>query len=273
MSERALERIALEKSLWNALHNDELALYYQPQFDSASRRITGVEALLRWQTGNDEPVLPGRFLSIAEQSDLIHAIGDCVLQKACAQLAEFRALGFTDLQVAVNLAPRQLHKREIYPRIAALLSEQALEPSRLVLEISEDLFLQDSSGIEQSLRQLREIGVRVSIDDFGTGYSSIGYLKRLPIDQVKIDQSFVRDIPQDADDSAIVRGIITLAHSLRLEVIAEGVENDAQLHFLQNLGCDGIQGFYLSRPLPASKLFAYLRGQALSVAQRQLTLR
>lgn len=269
MGERALERIALEKSLWNALENDELALYYQPQFDGGSRRITGVEALLRWHSGEIDPVLPGRFLSVAEQSDLIHAIGEWVLQGACRQLALFRLWGLTDLQVAVNLTPRQLHRRELYARIAALVSEQAIEPSRLVLEISEDLFLQDSSGIVQSLQKLREIGVRVSIDDFGTGYSSIGYLKRLPIDQVKIDKSFIHDIPYGADDSAIVRGIITLAHSLRLEVIAEGVENDEQLHFLQDLECDGVQGFYLSRPLPASTLRAYLRGHAVEVIPRQ----
>jgi EAL domain-containing protein (putative c-di-GMP-specific phosphodiesterase class I) len=242
-------------------------LYYQPQFDGASRSITGVEALLRWQSGNTDPILPGRFLAVAEQSDLIHAIGVWVLQKACAQLALFRIWGLTDLQVAVNLTPRQLHRPEIYARIAALVSEQAFEPSRLVLEISEDLFLQDSSGIEKSLRQLRKIGVRVSIDDFGTGYSSIGYLKRLPIDQVKIDKSFVHDVPHGVDDSAIVRGIITLAHSLRLEVIAEGVENDEQLHFLQDLECDGIQGFYLSRPLPSSKLWSYLRGGIVKLGQ------
>jgi diguanylate cyclase (GGDEF)-like protein/PAS domain S-box-containing protein len=262
MSERAMQRVALEKSLWNALRNNELLLYYQPQFDGRNGRITGVEALLRWQTGDGEPMLPGRFLSIAEQSDLIHAIGDWVLQTACAQLAQFRDWGVGDLHVAVNLAPRQLHKRALYPRIAAMIREQGLDSSRLVLELSEDLFLQEASGIEQSLRGLREIGVRVSIDDFGTGYSSIGYLKRLPIDQVKIDKSFVRDVPEGADDSAIVRGIITLAHSLRLEVIAEGVENEAQLHFLKDLECDGIQGFYLSRPLPAQVLHAYLSDRA-----------
>ena len=262
MSERAMRRVALEKSLWNALRSDELRLYYQPQFDGRNGRVTGVEALLRWQTGEGEPMLPDRFLSIAEQSDLIHVMGDWVLQTACAQLAQFRDWGLGDLHVAVNLAPRQLHKRALYPRIAAMIREQGLDSSRLMLEISEDLFLQDASGIEQSLRGLREIGVRVSIDDFGTGYSSIGYLKRLPIDQVKIDKSFMRDVPDGADDSAIVRGIITLAHSLRLEVIAEGVENEAQLQFLKDLECDGIQGFYLSRPLPAQVLHAYLSDPA-----------
>ncbi|HKA01938.1 MAG TPA: EAL domain-containing protein, partial [Candidatus Solibacter sp.] len=224
MSERALERIALEKSLWSAVRNDELVLYYQPQFDRDSRRVTGVEALLRWQMGPGDPVMPAQFLGIAQQTDLIHVIGDWVLQTACAQLAKLRDWGYQDLHLAVNLAPRQLHKRDLLPRIAALVKEQGLEPSLLVLEVSEELFLQEATGIEESLRQLHEIGVRVSIDDFGTGYSSIGYLKRLPIDQLKIDKSFVRDVPQGADDAAIVRGIITLAHSLRMEVIAEGVE-------------------------------------------------
>src|SRR5262249_33428673 len=215
MSERALERIALEKSLWSAVRNDELVLYYQPQFDRDSRRVTGVEALLRWQMGPRDPVMPAQFLGIAQQTDLIHVIGDWVLQTACAQLAKLRDWGYQDFHLAVNLAPRQLHKRDLLPRIAALVKEQGLEPSLLVLEVSEELFLQEATGTEQSLRQLHEIGVRVSIDDFGTGYSSIGYLKRLPIDQLKIDKSFVRDVPQGADDAAIVRGIITLAHSLR----------------------------------------------------------
>ncbi len=262
MSERALERIALEKSLWGALRNAELALYYQPEFDGKRGRIAGLEALLRWQRDGGDPVLPERFLSVAEQSDLIHVMGDWVLQTACAQLAQLRDWGLPDVQVAVNLAPRQLHRRELYPRIAALVREYGIDGPHLVLEISEELFLNDASGIGRSLRGLRDLGVRVSIDDFGTGYSSLSYLKRLPIDQVKIDKSFVHNVPQNADDSAIVRGIITLAHSLRLEVIAEGVENAAQLHFLEGLGCDGMQGFYLSRPLPAPTLRAYLRDHA-----------
>jgi len=262
MSERALERIALEKSLWSALRNAEFSLYYQPEFDGKRGRIAGLEALLRWQKDPGDLVLPARFLSVAEQSDLIHVMGDWVLQTACAQLVQLRDWGLPHLQVAINLAPRQLHKRELYPRIAALIREYGIDASHLVLEISEELFMHDASGIERSLRGLRDLGVRVSIDDFGTGYSSISYLKRLPIDQLKIDKSFVRDVPQNADDSAIVRGIITLAHSLRLEVIAEGIETAAQLHFLEELGCDGMQGFYLSRPLPAPTLRAYLKDQA-----------
>jgi diguanylate cyclase (GGDEF)-like protein/PAS domain S-box-containing protein len=260
MSERALERVALEKSLWGALRNSELTLYYQPEFDRRGGHIVGFEALLRWQRGAGDLVLPGRFLKVAEQSDLIHVMGDWVLQRACAQLAQFRDWGLPELTLAVNLAPRQLHNRELYPRVEELTRQHGIECSSLMLEISEELFLHDFSGVEQSLRELRDIGVRVAIDDFGTGYASIGYLKRLPIDQVKIDKSFVRDVPHNADDSAIVSGIITLAHSLRLEVIAEGVENQAQVRFLEAQACDGMQGFYLSRPLPASALKEYLYG-------------
>ena len=260
MSERALERVALEESLWGALRNAELALYYQPEFDRRGGHILGFEALLRWQRGVNDLVLPKRFLAVAEQSDLIHVIGDWVLQCACAQLAQFREWGLPDLKLAVNLAPRQLHKRELYPRVEELIRQHGIDCSCLVLEINEELFLHDLSGVEQSLRGLRDVGVRVSIDDFGTGYASLGYLRRLPIDQVKIDKSFVRDVPHNADDSAIVSGIITLAHSLRLEVIAEGVENQAQVHFLEAQACDGMQGFYLSRPLPGSALKEYLHG-------------
>jgi diguanylate cyclase (GGDEF)-like protein/PAS domain S-box-containing protein len=259
MTERALERVALEKSLHVALRDNQLLLYYQPQFDTRSGRIAGVEALLRWQTSAPEPLLPGRFLAVAEQSDLIHALGDWVLRTSCAQLAQFRDAGLGHLHVAVNIAPRQLQKPAFQQRIAELVREFQVEPSRLVLEITENLFLQEASGVEATLRAVRDVGVRVSIDDFGTGYSSIGYLKRLPISQVKIDKSFVRDLAQGGDDAAIVRGIVTLAHSLRLEVIAEGVENEAQLDFLKDLGCDGIQGFYLSPPLPEGKLGAHLR--------------
>jgi diguanylate cyclase (GGDEF)-like protein/PAS domain S-box-containing protein len=258
MNDQAVERLALEKALWNALPDGELILHYQPQVELVTGRVSGVEALMRWQRPGEGMILPARFLPVAEQSELIHALGDWVLQAACAHLVQLRRCGLPGLHMAINLAPRQLLKREVYGRIATVMREAQIDPSRLVLEISENLYLQEPSDIGQALQGLREMGVRVSIDDFGTGYSSIGYLKRLPIDQVKIDKSFVRDVAINPDDAAVVRGIVTLAHSLRLEVIAEGVETEAQLRLVRELGCDGAQGFYFSYPLAPDVLNPFL---------------
>jgi diguanylate cyclase (GGDEF)-like protein len=266
MNDHAVERLALEKALWSALPDGELVLHYQPQVELASGCVSGVEALVRWQRPGEGMILPARFLPVAEQSEVIHALGDWVLQAACAHLVQLRRCGLPGLHVAINLAPRQLLKRDVYGRIATVMREAQIDPSRLVLEISENLYLQEPSDIGQALQGLREMGVRVSIDDFGTGYSSISYLKRLPIDQVKIDKSFVRDMAINADDAAVVRGIVTLAHSLRLEVIAEGVETEAQLRLVRELGCDGAQGFYFSYPLAPDVLNPYLLEHAGATA-------
>jgi diguanylate cyclase (GGDEF)-like protein/PAS domain S-box-containing protein len=266
MSDRAVRRLDLEKSLWEALQREELRLHFQPQVDLATGQVTGAEALLRWDRGTGTLVPPAQFLSVAEQTDLIHAIGDWVLQSAFAQLARLRQLGLASVHVAINLAPRQLLRRELYGRIASSLREHDIDPSCVTLEISENLFLHDADGIAQKLHGLRKLGVRVSIDDFGTGYSSIGYLKRLPVDQVKIDKSFVRHVTSKPDDQAIVRGIINLAHSLRLDVMAEGVETLDQRQCLQALGCDAAQGFQIGYPLPPADLEAYLLERVASHA-------
>jgi diguanylate cyclase (GGDEF)-like protein len=262
MNDQAVERLALEKALWNALPDGELVLHYQPQVELSSGRVCGMEALVRWQRPGQGTILPGRFLPVAEQSELVHVIGDWVVQAACAHLVQLRRLGLADLHVAINLAPRQLLKRGMYGRIAAVMRNALIDPSRLVLEISENLYLQERSDVGEALQGLRDMGVRVSIDDFGSGYASIGYLKRLPIDQVKIDKSFVRDVASNADDAAVVRGIVTLAHSLRLEVIAEGVETEAQLRVVRDSACDGAQGFYFSPPLAADVLSPFLLSHA-----------
>jgi diguanylate cyclase (GGDEF)-like protein len=258
MSDRAVRRLDLEKSLWAALQREELRLHFQPQVDLARGQVTGAEALLRWERTAGSLLSPAQFLSVAEQSDLIHAIGDWVLQSSFAQLARLRQLGLASVHVAINLAPRQLLRRELYARVAALLRQHDLDPACVTLEISENLFLHDAHGIAQKLHGLRKLGVRVAIDDFGTGYSSIGYLKRLPVDQVKIDKSFVRHVTSKPDDLEIVRGIVNLAHSLRLGVMAEGVETLEQRECLQALGCDAAQGFQISHPLAPAALEAYL---------------
>jgi len=258
LSGQARENLGTEKALRDALRGDELALYYQPVVELGSGRLRGVEALIRWPRSPGQVALPKSFLPIVEQSDLVHALGDWVLRTACSRAAQLDAQGFGDLQVAVNLSPRQLLKSDLYSRIAQILEQTRARPSQLVIEIAEDLFLHDSKGVVRNLECLRSLGVHVAIDDFGTGYSSIGYLKYLPIDQIKIDHSFVQDGAARESDATIVRGIVSLARNLRLEIVAEGVETAQQLDFVHSLDVDGVQGFYLAEPMPESALGPYV---------------
>ena len=260
MNDRARERLATEKALWHALRTEALELYYQPQIELPGRRIIGVEALVRWNDPDRGLIPPGRFIPVAEQSDLIHGIGAWVLRTACDQLAQWRRAGLRDIHMAVNLSPRQLLKRDLYNTVSEIVGESGIDPSALILEISENLLVMDAATVANGLRRLRDVGIRLSMDDFGTGHSSIGYLRRLPIDEVKIDKSFVRNLPAKADDAAIVTGMVALAHGLRLRVVAEGVETEDQLRFFEGLGCEAIQGFYFSRPLPAAAMTDLLRG-------------
>jgi len=262
------EILSTEKALRDALHAGELVLHYQPVIELGSGRLKGVEALIRWPREAGQLMLPKSFLPIAEQSDMVHAIGDWVLRSACCFAARMCTLGHGDVQVAVNLSPRQLLKSDLYARIAAILEETGAVPSQLVLEVAEDLFLHDSKGVVRNLESMRGLGLHVAIDDFGTGYSSIGYLKYLPIDQIKIDHSFVQDGAARENDATIVRGIVSLARNLKLEIVAEGVENEAQLDFVRSLDVDGVQGFYLARAMPETGLLEFLsgRGQGLAAA-------
>ena len=252
MSDHAVERLSLERDLWTALRHGELSLHYQPKVSVASGRITGAEALLRWEHPVRGMVPPDEFIPIAEQSDLIHALGDWVLRTAFAQLARWQSDGLEGLGIAVNLAPAQINRPALCDRIADVLDETGADATRVVLEINENLFLKDPVAVARTLASMRALGMRVAIDDFGTGHSSIGHLKRLPIDQVKIDLSFVRPIANGPDDAAIVRGMIALAHSLHLEVVAEGVETQRQYEILRELGCDEVQGYHLGRALPVA---------------------
>lgn len=256
MSDRAVERLSLERDLWTALRQGGLSLHYQPKVSVASGRITGAEALLRWEHPVRGMVPPDEFIPIAEQSDLIHALGDWVLQTAFAQLARWQSDGLADLNIAVNLAPAQINRPALCDRIADVLDETGADATRVILEINENLFLKDPVAVARTLASMRALGMRIAIDDFGTGHSSIGHLKRLPIDQVKIDLSFVRPIANGPDDAAIVRGMIALAHSLHLEVVAEGVETQRQHDILRELGCDEVQGYHLGRALPVAEFEA-----------------
>jgi diguanylate cyclase (GGDEF)-like protein/PAS domain S-box-containing protein len=259
-----LARMQLQNGLTAAVRNHELLLHYQPQVDLLTGHIVGVEALLRWQRPGEEMILPARFIPVAEQSGLIVPIGEWIIEEACRQAAEWRRAGLPELRISVNLSAIQFRRGKIAETVAAALERAKLPPQYLELELTESILLQETDAVLKVLRQLKALGVQLSIDDFGTGYSSLSYLKRLAVDHLKIDQSFVRNLTLDPDDAAIVKAIIQLGHSLQLPVIAEGVETDSQLAFLRRSGCDEIQGFFFSRPLPAADMESLLRkGQGL----------
>jgi diguanylate cyclase (GGDEF)-like protein len=263
MNIHTVERLALESGLRRALERKEFLLHYQPKVDIASGRITGIEALVRWRQRATELIPPAQFIALAEETGLIVPIGAWVLETACARNQSWRKQGLPPLRMAVNLSARQFAHENLLPDVARALDETGLDPAALEFEITESMVMRDPEGAVKLLSRLKDMGVYLSIDDFGTGYSSLSYLKRFPLDSVKIDGSFIRDIPGNADDAAITRAIIAMAHSLRLKVIAEGVETEEQLSFLREHGCDEMQGYHFSKPLPED---AFLRLLQHSVA-------
>ena len=240
--------------LHHALERGEFELHYQPKVDLKSGAITGVEALLRWRSPDMGLVPPNKFIPILEETGLILEVGEWVIARACRQARLWQEQGLPPLRIAVNLSPRQFQQRDLAQRIRTLIDQPDFLPEYLELEITESMVMQHVERAIATLEELRQIGIHIAIDDFGTGYSSLAVLKRFPIDCLKVDRSFVRDIPEDADDMAITRAVILLAHSLGLAVVAEGVETEAQREFLVDCGCDEMQGFLFSRPLPAAEL-------------------
>jgi|GEM_PF-3112751 len=253
MNVRVLERLVLETELHRALEKEEFLLYYQPQVELRSGRIVGMEALLRWNRPRGALVAPNSFIGLAEETGLIIPIGEWALRAACQELKIWQELGVSSVHIAVNLSARQFQQGNLLEMVSRVLAETGLLPEFLELELTESILVQREEETISALNGLKEIGVQLSIDDFGTGYSSLSYLKRFPIDSLKVDQSFVRGIPTDPENVAIVRAIVTLAHSLRLKVIAEAVESLPQLKFLQELNCDEVQGFFFSEPLPSEQ--------------------
>ncbi|MCQ4316924.1 putative bifunctional diguanylate cyclase/phosphodiesterase [Stutzerimonas zhaodongensis] len=260
-------RRELQNDLAEAVKRGEFHLVYQPQIDYRLKRITGVEALLRWSHPSGKMVPPDIFIPLAEQNGSIIVIGEWVLDQACRQLSEWHRQGFVDLRMAVNLSTVQLHHPELPKMISNLLSVHRLPPETLELEVTETGLMEDIAAATHNLHCLRQSGALIAIDDFGTGYSSLSYLKSLPLDKIKIDKSFVRDMATDEGDTTIVRAIIQLGKSLGMLVIAEGVETEEQERYLIEEGCNEGQGYYYSKPVPASELTSLLN-QSLRVESR-----
>ncbi len=270
LNELSQERLVLETALRYALERDEIEVFYQPKIEFGEGRVTGVEALIRWRHPQLGLVMPDRFIPLAEETGLIIPIGYWTLRRVCERMRRWEAQG-TPVSVAVNLSATQFHQPELVRTLAAILEETGASAQSLELEITETMVMKDPERAVGVMQQLRAMGVRLAIDDFGTGHSSLGYLKRFPIDRLKVDRSFVRDLPHNGDDVAITRAVIALAHSLKMSVVAEGVEHQQQFDLLRAEGCDEFQGFYCRPPLEEAKLLEFLgearlrrRGEALA---------
>lgn len=247
------ERLSLENDLRLAVQRAEFEIYFQPQYSVMRRRIVGMEALVRWHHPEHGLLNPNGFIDLAEEIGLIQSITDAVLAEACAQLARWRAAGHPDLRMAVNVSPQEFTRDDVVERITTHVEKNHLPANALEIEITENLLLQDVASVIDKMRSLRDRGVHISIDDFGTGYSSLNYLRRFPISSIKLDQSFVRDLDEGHRSSPIVNAIVGIAEGFDLKLLAEGVETDFQRQALQELGCDEMQGFLFSQPLPASE--------------------
>jgi EAL domain-containing protein (putative c-di-GMP-specific phosphodiesterase class I) len=252
MSAQALDRLSLETDLRRALERGELLLHYQPQVALSSGRIIGFEALLRWRHPTRGMVSPAEFIPVAEDSGLIVQVGEWALRTACAQARAWNAEKLP-VSVAVNISARQFAQPDFTRVVGSVLRDTACSPAWIELEVTESAAMRDADVTVATMQALKVMGVALAIDDFGTGFSSLSYLKRFPIDRLKVDQSFVRDLTSDPDDAAISQAVISLGHSLGLKVIAEGVETDAQLALLAGYGCDEVQGYLVSRPVPVQE--------------------
>ncbi|MEE4731237.1 EAL domain-containing protein [Pseudomonas alliivorans] len=253
-----LERLQMEIQLRRAIEDHQLLVFYQPKLSLRSGRLDSAEALVRWHHPQRGMVPPGEFIGLAEETGLIGAIGEFVLRKACWQACEWQRQGMAPIRVSVNLSVHQLRQGKLVSLVRQVLEEAGLEPQWLELELTESQLLDSVEHIIATFQQLRELGVKLAIDDFGTGYSSLSYLRRFPVDYVKIDRAFISGLGDGTEDAAIIQAIISMAHSLGLKVVAEGVENQSQLEFLREHGCDEVQGYLISRPIEASAMAAML---------------
>lgn len=262
----SVEHLDLANDLRYAIEDDQLELYYQPQLDLRNGIITGVEALARWTHPKFGFVPPDKFIDIAERTGLIKQLTEWVLKTAIKHCAHWHRTG-REIQVSINLSARNLHDESLVQQVAGLLDHWGVPPQHVALEITETAMMSDPNHARTLLRRLDALGVRISIDDFGTGYSSLGYLKQLPVDEIKIDRSFVLNMTNDENDASIVRATIGLAHDLGLEVVAEGIEDEVTQNRLRAWGCDVAQGYHIGRPMPQSDLVQLLRAQPVASAQ------
>ena len=253
MNERALHRLCLEADMRDALRRDEFVLHYQPQVDLRTGHIVGMEALIRWRHPKHGMLPPNRFIGLSEETGLIVPIGEWVLRTACAQNKAWQVAGLGKLRVAVNLSSLQFAQQDLAQLIESILEETGLEPQYLEIELTESVVMTDVDKAIEIMNDLKDIGIELALDDFGTGYSSLAYLKQFPLDVLKIDRSFINDITHDDDAAAIVASIVSLAHNLKLHVIAEGIETREQLLHMRHYRCEMMQGYFFSKPLPASE--------------------
>ncbi len=265
----AQQRMNVEHSLRRVLERSELDLYYQPKICAATGEVKGAEALLRWQHPQRGFIPPYEFIPVAEDSGMIIPIGEWVLRHACEQNVQWQKKGLEGLSISVNVSAQQFRDNRFPLIVQNVLSDTAMDPERLILEITERVLMGDRDRVGDLLFKIKTIGALLSIDDFGTGYSSLSYLKTFPIDELKIDRSFIVDTPTDGDSAAIVRTIVAMARSLDLQVVAEGVEDEAQVQFLRELGCDQIQGYYFAKPMPAQEFEAFFRQHTALTKQNE----
>jgi diguanylate cyclase (GGDEF)-like protein/PAS domain S-box-containing protein len=254
LNQKIIQRVALENSLRQGLDKGEFFLHYQPLWDLKTSRMSGVEVLLRWQSSEYGLMQPSAFISLLEDSGLINSVGEWVLRTACLQMREWTMPEHSDLMMAVNISGKQMKHPKFLEMLTAIIEETGVNPNKLELEFTESVIMENVENTVETFRQLKEMGIKLSIDDFGTGYSSLNYLKHFPVDRIKIDRSFVADVYSNESDAAIIEAIVSLAQSLSLRVVAEGVENSDQLHSITELGCDEVQGYYLAMPMHAEAL-------------------
>lgn len=258
MKHHANKRMDLEILLRKALDDNEFILYYQPKVNLHTGEINGMEALIRWKNKLDQIILPDAFIPIAEETGLINPIGEWVLREACRQCKEWQDLGFGDLTISVNLSPKQFQRQNLVGMAISVLEETGLSSNSLELEVTEGIVMKNPEEAVVVLQELKQLGIKISIDDFGTGFSSLSYLKFFPIDTLKIDRSFIANIERDDADAKIASAVISLAHSLKIDVVAEGVENWEQYDFLVNRSCDYAQGNFISKPVDPKEVKSLL---------------
>lgn len=269
INEKIPMQLELETDLHDALKKNQLQLYYQPLINIKTGQISGMEALMRWPHPTQGFISPGIFIPVAEETGLIIALGEWSLRQACLQTKYWHQMGYTSLKVAVNLSAKQLREKNLVERFALILSETQYDPNRLELELTESTILDE--GIIPIIKEFKNMGLSLAVDDFGTGYSGLSYLKRFSIDKLKIDQSFIRDIPKNNDSMTIVSAIIAMAKELKIRTLAEGVETKEQLEFLVSKGCDYVQGYYFSKPLESASFTQFLSTYR-SLSSKQIVL-